>query len=556
MKNKLFVFALILLVLSSFVRLYRLASIPEGFHADEAVFGYNAYSILKTGKDEYGKPFPLILKSFGDYKGAIYSYAVVPFVAVLGLDEFTVRLPTAIFGILTVLFAMMLTYGLTRNMVLSLVTAAVVSFAPGSIVLSRVQSDPLMSVLFVYIGWYCVHKYLESKKILWSIGAISSWVIGCFIYFTPRVHLLGFIPLLFWYYYPKLERRSKIVFVVAFLCVLGTIAYLLSGSFGSRVSQVNVFSSQEVMLPLEEQIREDGVSQSPLILTRLYHNKIIDYGRYILHNYSNYFSFDFLFYQAYQPEREKMPNTGFMYIIDLPFFLVGLYLLIKQKKRWGYFIIAWFLFTPLMLSPFGQESPNFHRYYFSILPVSLIVAFGITQTVTNVRRRWRIYIIVLIAALYSFNVSYFFHELFIHQPIHLPQYRGYAYKQMVTELQQIQNNYDKIVITKAHQSPYIYLLFFMKYDPATYQRLGSPRDLDYAGFDKYLFVPLDCPNETYWQTMAREYPGKNVLYINKSGCVVTKYAKLINTVSWRDGSVAFQFVENIASKSATTVNSL
>src|SRR3990167_10599272 len=97
------IYLILILFVSTLFRLWGLGKIPEGFHADEAAFGYNAYSLLKTGKDEYGKVIPLVLRSFDDYKGAIYSYLTVPFVALFGLNEFSVRLPTAIAGTLIIL---------------------------------------------------------------------------------------------------------------------------------------------------------------------------------------------------------------------------------------------------------------------------------------------------------------------------------------------------------------------------------------------------------------------------------------------------------------------
>src|SRR5687767_298243 len=103
----------LILLIASVLRFYNLDQIPSGFHSDEASFGYNAYSIIQTGKDEYGENFPLILKSFGDYKGAIYSYLAIPSILAFGLTEFAVRLPTAVFGILFVLFSYLLAFQFT-----------------------------------------------------------------------------------------------------------------------------------------------------------------------------------------------------------------------------------------------------------------------------------------------------------------------------------------------------------------------------------------------------------------------------------------------------------
>src|SRR3989304_1484349 len=93
---------ILVLVLATFLRLWRLDINPPGLTPDEAALGYNAYSILKTGRDEYGDLLPIIFKSFGDYKPGFYVYLTVPFVAVFGLNEWSVRLPSALSGVLAI----------------------------------------------------------------------------------------------------------------------------------------------------------------------------------------------------------------------------------------------------------------------------------------------------------------------------------------------------------------------------------------------------------------------------------------------------------------------
>src|SRR5687768_12237216 len=88
----------VIMIVAAILRLWKLGSIPPGLTPDEASLGYNAYSILKTGRDEYGQLFPTVFKSFGDYKPGLYTYAVIPFVALFGLNEWTVRLPSALAG--------------------------------------------------------------------------------------------------------------------------------------------------------------------------------------------------------------------------------------------------------------------------------------------------------------------------------------------------------------------------------------------------------------------------------------------------------------------------
>src|SRR5688572_17254454 len=100
-EKKAVILLLTVVILAAVLRLWNLSSNPPSLTWDEASLGYNAYSLLQTGKDEYGRLFPLNLKSFGDYKPAVYSYLIIPFIVVFGLNEWAIRLPSAIAGILT-----------------------------------------------------------------------------------------------------------------------------------------------------------------------------------------------------------------------------------------------------------------------------------------------------------------------------------------------------------------------------------------------------------------------------------------------------------------------
>ena len=107
MKQKL---TLIIIILLGFLlRVYKLDIRPLGFTWDEAALGYNAYSLLLTGRDEHKQFFPVVFKSFGDYKPGLYVYLTVPSIKLFGLNEFATRLPSAIFGSLLIVMIYLLT---------------------------------------------------------------------------------------------------------------------------------------------------------------------------------------------------------------------------------------------------------------------------------------------------------------------------------------------------------------------------------------------------------------------------------------------------------------
>ncbi len=555
--KKIYILLFFILLLACLLRFFQLGKIPDGFHADEAAFGYNSYSILKTGKDEYSHFLPLTLKSFGDYKGAIYSYLTIPSIAIFGVSEFAVRLPTAIFGMFFVIITFLITDKITKNKTFALISSALVSISPIMIFLSRVQSDPLVAVFFILLGFYCFLIWIENNNMLYLFLNLFLWIISFFTYASPKIFVPLFIFLILAFYFKKIKTQKRILLMIFYGVTIVISISLLAGNSGQRFNQLTVFNSASVNLPLEEKIREDR--NTPLFLTRIFHNKVIDYANYAINNYFSYINYSFLFSNSGQPMRERMPNAGLFYLVELPFFLLGLYLIFHRKLFWGYFTTIWFFAVPALLIFAVDETPNIHRFLFAVYPFELIVSFGVVSFIQFFKKNKNIQLLLTggLVVIFGINLIFYMHELFIHQPIHQPWFRGYIYKPFVAELNKNYANYKKIVITKANSSPYIYILFFDKYDPVKYQLAGSPRDLDYKGFDKYYFVPDDCPlkmNKLKNNIVEGE---PNVLYVNNGDCDIPKTnSKLISKIKWRDGAAGFTLLEYIPSQSAQMENRL
>ncbi len=69
-----------------FIRLFQLNSFPLGLMQDEALAGYDAYSILLTGKDHHGHFLPITFQAFNDWIAHSFVYQLIPFVKILGLS--------------------------------------------------------------------------------------------------------------------------------------------------------------------------------------------------------------------------------------------------------------------------------------------------------------------------------------------------------------------------------------------------------------------------------------------------------------------------------------
>ncbi len=543
-----FKFLLFFILLLGFaIRVYDLSDVPNGFHADEAAFGYNAYSILQTGKDEYGNFLPIVLKSFGDYKGALYAYVDVPFIATLGLNPFAVRLPSVIFSTFVIFLLFILVKELTKNKKIALISSFLLAISPWDINISRVTGDVILGVFFCLLLSIFLTKLYENKSLRWVFFSILSGLMAILSYapFRFYVVILSVIFLLFSInkVKNKISFNNRIFIVILSFIVLG-IFYSLVGSI-ERFNQLSIFSNPQTKLVMEEQIREDELN--PILITRTFHNKIVNYARTILFNAQQYFTLDFLALSGGYPQRERTPGVGLFYLWEIPFLLVGIYTILKTKNKKGLTFISWWILLLLPVFITFDEIPNVHRTLIILPAICAIIAFGIYETLTyKTFQKSKLYkpIILLLLALIIYEFSYFLHQYFVHQNLHHPWYRGYAYKELVLKLNNYHSNYKKIVITKGNSSPYIYILFFSKYDPNKYQNEGSPRDLNYSGFDKYYFVPLDCPLTGDKTGQDRLNSEENVLYVEVGKCDMSvKDTKTLDTIMWADGSKAFRILE-------------
>lgn len=543
--NKEYIFLFFILCIAAVLRFWQLGAVPSGFDADEAAFGYNTYSIIKTGKDEYGTVLPIILKSFGEYKPALYAYLSIPSVIIFGLTPFAVRFVSAFFGVLTVLVLYFLTLKLFDKKRIALITSLLFALLPWHIILSRTTSEVVVSLFFILIMLDGITTMHESFSRKWFFVSLFSGLLAIISY-TASTFFVVIITFLSFVFAIKRQktgiRFNKYVLILLVLLLILGYFYTSLGSI-NRFKQVNIFQHPETKLIMEEQIRED--KGTPLFLTRLHHNKIVNNARTIFENYSSYFTVDYLFINGGYPHRQRIPANGLFYIWQLPFLILGLIFIIKQNSKRGLFIISLWIFLLFPTAITFDETPNVYRSLVISPFIMMIIGLGIASVLTINRKVLKL-VIIFTSAIAVFELSYFLHQYYIHQERHQPWYRGFAYKELIANLEELSPDYKKIIFTKALSSPYIYTLFYSRYDPQTYQDEGSLKDIDHKGFGKYQFTPDECPlrgGETLDDTVTGE---EGLLYIIKGTCMIPTHSiKHVKTINWNDGNPAFILLEYV-----------
>ncbi len=540
---KYYILLVFVVLLAGFLRIYRLDSFPVGFHIDEASLGYNGYSMLKTGKDEHGNRFPLYIDMFGDNRPSGYHYLTIIPIAFFGLNEFATRLPGAVFGTLTVVAFYFFVLSLFKDKKLAIFCSLLIAISPWHVVSSRASAESIVALFFILTGVGIIVRSLNTKDSRLLPYGFVSLVISFFFYHSPRI----FVPLLLismfsliWKSnktYSKEFKRTGLLYGIAVFFVSFLLIFVVKGGTG-RFNQVNIFGSPETRLVMEEQLREDGSRSVPLLVARVFHNKIINYPLTFITNYFDYFTGKYLFMSGGRPIWYKVPNIGLLLLSELPFILIGFVYLFTQRTSLVFLPILWLFIAPLVASITSDDIPNVQRSIVMFPMLEILAGYGVVKLVTLLlKKKWN-FAVLLIIFVFTLNVVYFLHQYFVHASSHETIYRFNGFKEMVLSVKDVYDQYDHIIVTKTSGGMYPHILFFMSYDPFTYQKEGSPKDKDFGGFGKFIFAKEFCPSINGSDRFPKT---GRILYVDSGTCVIPA-TQIQKKIYREDGTLAFIIV--------------
>jgi 4-amino-4-deoxy-L-arabinose transferase-like glycosyltransferase len=474
----------LILVVASFLRLWQLGENPPSINWDEASLGYNAYSILKTGADEYGSFLPTAIRSFNDYKPAAYVYLTIPSILIFGLNEFSVRLPSAVLGILTVLFTFLLVKELFNSIVdkqkkqygekVALLSAALLAISPWHLQFSRAAFEANIGLFFFVAAAFFFIKGLRNSRYL-----ILSFIVFALTFYTYHSFrlIVPFFGLGLLIYFRKeiwIKRKETVLGIV--LAAIVTIP-LVIGLFTnlSRFSSVTIFTSYGL---LDESIKKLEVDKERGdLLGQMFHNRRVVYTMSAIEGYLDHFDPVFLFIRGDSVERHHAIGFGMLYLIELPFVLLGILNLFFMKGKARFVVFLWFLLAPLAAA-LTTGTPHAIRALPFLPAYQIFTAIGIVTFLKwlpflkfkplNISLYYPISGFIIF--LFIFNFLYYLNLYYVHTPLEASKNWQYGYRQAIEYAKENEHKYDRIVITYRYDQPYIYYLFFNKIDPSWYQK--------------------------------------------------------------------------------------
>jgi 4-amino-4-deoxy-L-arabinose transferase-like glycosyltransferase len=497
-----------IVLLATFLRLYKLGSVPASPDWDEASLGYNAYSILKTGRDEYGSFLPLSIRSFGDYKPPLYAYLTVPSVALFGLNVPAVRLPSALMGILAVAG----TYFLVRQLLrggkwepesepVALVSALLLALSPWHLQFSRAAFEANTGITLNVWGTYFFLRGLARGKYL-AFSAVC-FGLALWAYHSERV----FVPLL-GIGLVLIHRREifargirKWVFAAAAVVLLSVSVLgvsLVSGGL-SRLQGTSWLSNQTDMLK-KVVLRADADGRMGDKIGAVFDNRRFVFAKTFADGYLSHFSLKWLFTEG-DNARHHAPDMGLMYLVEMPFFLYGIWRFATTRDASGKLIVWWILISPVAAAvttglPHAIRTLVFLPVIQTLTAMGLVDGFAAAGKLGKSRGWIRTALVGLVLLAFGYNVAYYLAMYYGAMNREYSEFWQYGYAQAVSYTETHGQTYSRIVVSTKLDQSYIFFLFYGKEDPAAYLALGGTKP-DHVRFGKYEFRTIDWQSETW-----------------------------------------------------------
>jgi len=536
---------LIIVFLGTFLRFWQIDKVPPSLYWDEVSQGYNAYSILKTGKDEHGEAFPIArFVAFGDYKAPVYIYLDIPFIGIFGKTTFGVRFPSALFGSLTVLLTYFLVYELfyenKSRKRFALWSSFFLAISPWHIQLSRAAYEANVATFFTVLAVYLFLLAKRVKSWIFILSAIS-FVLGFYAFNAHRVFIPFLVILLGVIYFKDLLKSKKYIgisIVIGVILLLPFLSYFRTPESKLRFNEVNIFSDLNVI----EQSNQMIAYEKNSIIARVFDNRRILYSLSYIEHYFDFYDPTYLFFTGDVNPRFSLQDFGELFLWELPLFVAGFYFLASQRSKSAILVIGWFLLAPVAAAT-ARETPHALRSETFIPLYSIISSLGIVCVLDYIKKVSKklknISVSIFIAIVFVFLII-FLHDYFVHFPVNYAYSWQYGYEQAVKTVDKIKNDYDYVVVTRDYGRPYIYVDFYSNILPSDLQK-ETVYSRDAFGFYSVSKVGKYIFRKTLIN--ASEDAGKKVLYVGKPDEIPGTF-NVIKKIYFPKGDIAFVIANN------------
>lgn len=496
----------VILLVGIFARAWEFASLPPGLNVDEASIGVEAYDLYKFGVDRFGLSYPVHFISWGSGQNALYAYLLIPFVALKGINAFSVRLPMMLAGIL----AMPLMFIAGKKLLgdrFGLLAMFFLAVSPWHIVNSRwaVESNIMP---FLFLAGFAALTLADSSN-RWLLLSSVFFASCLYAYGTAYVGVPVFLSLTVPYLI-KIKRitlNQAVAAAILFLLLAFPILLFL-GVNTFKLETIHLGAVTIPRLPVEARYETMAAVFGGNPFAAIAENAKIMFD--VLWSQSDAFPWNFV-----EP-------FGYFYKYTFPLALAGFVLTlpfksIKENRPARWLIAAWILASLVV----GIVHPvNLTRINLVFTPILFCIALLFIDLDKRLPQIVPIAVVAFSFAFILFNRAY-----------HGAEYRKVTSalfnEGIVPAIEYAAERSDSLIcLTDEHYSLYIYVMLTQKFDPSEYVdelKWIDPEDpadpaRKLVSLKQFRFTPDAClgdPRAAYILTLRESPPNPEIEYKEK-----------------------------------------
>lgn len=449
--------------IGSFFRLFDLTHLPISLFGDEIDVGYQAWSLITTGRDYLGQFLPTYIHSLSEWRAPLLMYLIAPFVGLLGPTDLAVRLPVALLGSASIYLIYLLGVVIFKNKRTALLSALLLALTPWHIHFSRAAFEVVPLIFLIMLGTYL---FLKEKY----FASLIPFVLTFYTYSTAMVFTPLFVLSLFFVEKPKLNLQKNWIRLLLPLIVFLPVVYnVFFGQAGGRFNLVSIFSDQKIIETVILQRTDPWVSKS--IVETLFHNKYLAISSAFLNNYLAAFSPQFLFIKGDPQFRHSVSMVGELLIVLLPLFFAGVFFALKNfSEKNNRLLLFWLLISPIPGSLTVDGGTHATRLFLMLPPLIFISSLGGTYLLSFVSRKLIKPTIFIFLIFLAVSFAGYFHRYSAHYRYESASLWEYGFKNIFTELKPLLPGYDKVYINNTYQPSLLMFLFYTRYSPKDFQK--------------------------------------------------------------------------------------
>jgi len=477
----------LVLLLGSGLRMVGLEQSPPGLAPDEACNSYDAYSIWHTGRDQHGVFLPTVMRALNDYRMPLFMYTQAPLVGAGGLTVFNARLAAAFWGIL----AIAALYRLGREWFhppVALASAAFLAISPWAVPLNRIAHEGNATVAPALLVAILFWRWRRTGRLSYLIGAAIAAGLGLYTYSVMNLFLpltVGMLALASRHQIRARWPQVLIALGMGLCLTLPMVSNLIRypQQMSARYREIAVFRPERPVLEaVQETLRNIWYNISP----------------------------DFLFGQGDKDPLQHPPGMGQLYLVQAALIPVGFIEGLRRRACRLPLLIncLWILFTVLttaLTRPNLPGSGHGLRGIQAVVPWQMLSSLGVIGVLNFVRPRvLKVAAIVVIVGWVLLDGISYFNYYFTRYPLDAARVFNVGMVKAAVAMDQLDDDYEAVYFTCDSNWPYLYILFFTRYNPHLLQtdlpERGEGLFATVSRVGKYYNV---CNTEELWRQGTR-----------------------------------------------------